>query len=104
MNKLLMNPQQKLLHLLDRPLTMILGAVGIVLVPALAFASQGQGVPAIFGIRGEFILFALTLIGVAIFHKKTMYVALIGLASILIFKLLSITGFSLFNHLFGHGH
>jgi Na+/H+ antiporter NhaD/arsenite permease-like protein len=104
MKELLTNPLLKLIHLLNRPLTLILGALAIVLGPALAFASEGQGAPAVFGIRGEFILFALTLIGVAVFHKKTMYVALIGLASILIFKLLSITGFSLFNHLFGHGH
>ena len=42
--------------------------------------------PAIAGIRIEFILFALTLIGVAVFHHKTMYVALTGLAAILIVK------------------
>jgi hypothetical protein len=104
MNQLLMKPLQRIIHILNRPLTLILGALGIVLVPALAFASQGQGAPAILGIRIEFILFAMALIGVAVFHKKTMYVALIGLASILIFKFLFISGFSIFHHLFGHGH
>jgi len=99
-----MNPLQKLIRILNRPLTIFLAASGILFVPALAFASQGQGAPAIFGIRIEFILFALALIGVAVFHKKTMYVALIGLASILIFKFLFISGFSIFHHLFGHGH
>jgi len=99
-----MNIFQKLIRILNRPLTVSLGALGIVLAPALAFAAQGEGGPAIFGIRIEFILFALTLVGVAVFHKKTMYVALTGLAAILIFKFLFISGFSLFHHLFGHGH
>ena len=103
MNHLSKIPLQKLSHIVNRPLITALGALGIVLAPALAFAAQGQGVPAILGIRGEFILFALTLIGVAVFHRKTMYVALIGLASILIFKFLFMSGFSLSHHLFGHG-
>jgi len=45
-----------------------------------------HGVPEIFGIRIEFILFALTLVGVALFHNKTMVVALIGLAVISLTK------------------
>ena len=104
MNEVLVKPFQKLIYILIRPLTIILSASCIVLTPALAFASQGEGAPAVFGIRIEFILFALTLIGVAVFHRKTMYVALIGLASILLFKFLFISGFSLYHHLFGHGH
>lgn len=63
------------------------------------FASSGSA-PALAGIRIEFVLFALTLIGVALFHHKTMYVALIGLASILIFKYL-FTDFSAIDHLVG---
>ncbi|MFN0276039.1 MAG: SLC13 family permease [Chitinophagales bacterium] len=47
----------------------------------------------LFGIPLEFILFGLTLVGVAVFHNKTLLVALCGLASILILKL----GFSDFN-------
>ncbi len=62
-------------------------------------ASDGI-MPAISGIRLEFILFALTLIGVAVFHHKTMYVALCGLASILIAKYL-FTDFSLAEHIIG---
>ena len=38
------------------------------------------------GIPIEFILFALTLVGVALFHTATMQVALIGLGSILLYK------------------
>ncbi len=56
--------------------------------PLLTFASGGSTDPITFsGIPLEFILFALTLLGVAIFHKYTLRVALIGLTSILILKL-----------------
>lgn len=44
------------------------------------------------GIPTEFILFALTLLGVALFHNQTFYVALTGLASITLYKLI-FTGF-----------
>ena len=44
------------------------------------------------GIQIELILFALTLLGVALFHHQTFYVALTGLVSISIYKLL-FTGF-----------
>jgi Na+/H+ antiporter NhaD/arsenite permease-like protein len=49
----------------------------------------------------EFILFALTLIGVAIFHKHTMYVALAGLFSILVFKYIVFSDFSFYLHVVG---
>jgi hypothetical protein len=52
----------------------------------------------------EFIIFALTLIGVAVFHRQTMYVALAGLAAVLVAKFLLIPEFSLYHHLFGGGH
>jgi len=61
-----------------------------------------QIVPLIFGIRPEFILFALTLLGVALFHRYTLIVAIIGLVSILAFKFLFIPSFNLSEHLFGH--
>ena len=46
----------------------------------------------VFGIPVDFILFGLTLIGVAIFHHKTLQVALTGLAAIVLYKLV-FTGF-----------
>lgn len=49
------------------------------------------------GIDLAFILFALTLVGVAVFHHKTMQVALVGLALILSYKLL-FTNFNLTEH------
>ena len=45
-----------------------------------------------FGIPIEFILFALTLLGVALFHRHTLPVALIGLGAIVIYKV-GFTGF-----------
>ena len=44
------------------------------------------------GIPVDFILFALTLLGVALFHHHTLYVALTGLAAISIYKII-FTGF-----------
>jgi hypothetical protein len=62
-------------------------------------------IPHIGPVRLEFILFALTLVGVALFHTKTMWVALGGLASVLIFKWIFLPDFSLFTHILGgHGH
>ena len=46
----------------------------------------------LFGIPVDFILFGLTLLGVAVFHHKTLQVALTGLAAVTVYKLL-FTGF-----------
>src|SRR5438132_5505078 len=48
--------------------------------------------PAIFGIPIDFIPFGLTLLCVAVFHHHTMRVALVGLATISIYKI-AFTGF-----------
>ncbi len=53
---------------------------------------------AIVGIPVEFILFALTLLGVALFHGQTLYVALAGMIAIALFKL-GFTDFSMAKHL-----
>jgi Na+/H+ antiporter NhaD/arsenite permease-like protein len=52
----------------------------------IAAACAALGVPI------DFVLFGLTLAGVALFHHHTLYVALIGLAAIVIYKL-GFTGF-----------
>jgi Na+/H+ antiporter NhaD/arsenite permease-like protein len=46
----------------------------------------------LFGIPVDFILFGLTLLGVAVFHHHTLRVALTGLAAIILYKL-AFTGF-----------
>lgn len=59
---------------------------------------------AINGIRIEFVFFALTLLGVALFHHHTLKVALTGVVVITGFKLL-FTDFDVVGHLVGgHGH
>jgi Na+/H+ antiporter NhaD/arsenite permease-like protein len=60
------------------------------LLPASAFAADG--LPTLGGIPIDFILFGLTLLGVALFHHATLYVALTGLATITLYKIM-FTGF-----------
>ena len=70
----------------------ILGALAL---PAAAATAPGIAAVTpvyVFGIPVDFILFALTLIGVAVFHHKTLEVALTGLAAIVVYKLI-FTGF-----------
>src|ERR1700712_1041192 len=57
----------------------------------------------IFGIPVDFILFALTLLGVALFHHHTLPVALTGLSAIIIYKVI-FTGFKYGAGLSGLGH
>ena len=57
--------------------------------PTLALAAEG---PAIAGIPVDFILFAAVLLGVALFHHYVLPVALAGLATISLYKIL-VTGF-----------
>jgi Na+/H+ antiporter NhaD/arsenite permease-like protein len=56
----------------------------------------------LFGIPVDFMLFALTLLGVALFHHHTLRVALIGLATIIVYKL-AFTGFKTGTGLTGLG-
>jgi Na+/H+ antiporter NhaD/arsenite permease-like protein len=72
----------------------VAGASVVVFSAAAARAASGSAAEPVFvfGIPVDFILFALTLIGVALFHHKTLQVALAGLAAILVYKL-AFTGF-----------
>ena len=65
-------------------------AIVLAILPQIAAAASEP--PAVLGIPVDFILFALTLLGVALFHHYTLRVALIGLATITVYKLL-FTGF-----------
>lgn len=62
--------------------------------PASAAASAGAAPEPIYilGIPVDFVLFGLTLLGVALFHHHTLYVSLTGLAVITAYKL-TFTGF-----------
>jgi len=69
-------------------------------LPVSLFASDGRP-PAIGPIRVEFIIFGLILLGVALFHRQTFRVAVIGLTVLLTFKLVFVPGFHLMGHIFG---
>ena len=62
------------------------------LLAILPCAAQAAEAPTVAGIPVDFILFALTLLGVALFHSHTLLVGLTGLATISLYKLL-FTGF-----------
>jgi Na+/H+ antiporter NhaD/arsenite permease-like protein len=72
----------------------------LLLLPASLFASGSQ-VPSLGPVRVEFIIFGLILAGVAIFHKHTFRVAVIGLTVLLLFKFIFDPGFHMLEHLFG---
>ena len=57
----------------------------LLLLPASAFAAGN--LPSVAGIPVDFILFGLTLLGVALFHHATLYVALTGLVTISLYKI-----------------
>ena len=60
-------------------------------IASSAFAVAPEG-PLIFGIPLDFVLFGLTLLGVALFHQHTLRVALAGSVTIAIYKIV-FTGF-----------
>src|SRR6476620_1103040 len=81
------------------PRLLLAAAVALPLIlfanPAAAASTTGQysAQPVyLFGIPVDFILFCLTLLGVAVFHHKTLEVALTGLVAVTIYKIL-FTGF-----------
>lgn len=86
--------------------TLIFGRKKILLLllflfsPAFLFAAGGV-VPSIGPVRVEFIIFGLILLGVALLHNQTFWVAVCGLAVLLIFKLVFDPGFHLYEHVFG---
>jgi Na+/H+ antiporter NhaD/arsenite permease-like protein len=72
----------------------------LLISPLMTFASAGEP-PSIGPIRVEFIIFGLILLGVALFHNQTFWVAITGLSVLLIFKFIFDPGFHFFEHMFG---
>jgi Na+/H+ antiporter NhaD/arsenite permease-like protein len=70
------------------------------LVPLAANATGGK-VPSLGPVRVEFIIFGLILLGVALIHKQTFRVAVIGLSVLLVFKFIFDPGFNFMEHVFG---
>ena len=73
---------------------------GFLLFPAQALATDSS-MPTLGGVRLEFMLFAVTLLGVALLHHYTMWVSLVGLTAIVASKYLWLHDFSLAQHLLG---
>ncbi|CAM9917500.1 unnamed protein product, partial [Phaeothamnion confervicola] len=65
----------------------------LIALPAHAAANGSLELPALFGIPVDFILFAATLLGVALFHHHTLRVAVWGLAMVVVYKFI-FTGFN----------
>ena len=78
--------------------------LSVFILPVVCFAADITDPITFLGIRIEFILFALVLTGVALFHNHTFWVALTGLAVILTYKLLFDPAFNTFEHFFGKNH
>jgi len=76
----------------------IAGLAAMAAVVALAKLAGGTQ-PELFGVRAEFLLFGLTLLGVALLHHRTFEVAVTGLGFILLLKLLCVPDFSLGIHI-----
>lgn len=72
-----------------------------IFIPYMAFAEGGINSFSIGGIRIEFFLFGLTLVGVAVFHRQTFWVALSGLMVIVLYKLIFVSGYPFAEHFFG---
>jgi len=73
----------------------------LILLSPVTLLAAGGNIPAIGPVRVEFIIFGLILLGVALFHKQTFWVAVIGLAVLLTFKFIFDPAFNLGEHLFG---
>src|ERR1035437_5402230 len=69
----------------------------MIMLPLAVSASSGK-VPSIGPIRVEFIIFGLILVGVALLHKQTFWVAVTGLTVLLIFKFVFDPGFHFMEH------
>ena len=75
--------------------------VGLAAMACLvAHGAFADDAPQLFGLRTEFLLFALTLFGVALLHERTLEVAVSGLGAIVLLKFLAFgSAFDLPGHL-----
>ena len=84
-----------------RNLLTLAGLLLLSCTPALA-ADEMFTRTAVFGVRYEMIIFALMLVGVAIFYTKTRQVAILGLLALCFYKYEFSDGFSVITKLFGY--
>lgn len=74
--------------------------LAFLITPVMLLGAGGE-VPMLGPVRVEFIIFGFILLGVALFHKQTFWVAITGLTLLLIFKFAFDPGFHLMEHMFG---
>lgn len=84
---------------MSKNIGIIIGLFAVACIYLLSWLDGGTSGPIVFGFRAEFFLFALTLIGVALFHHHVLEVALSGLVSILILKFAFVPNFDLVEHI-----
>jgi Na+/H+ antiporter NhaD/arsenite permease-like protein len=85
--------ERKMMKKLGMPVGAAASALLLLLLGCnTANAAPATSLPSVGGIPVDFILFGLTLLGVALFHHHTLRVALIGLVTITLYKLI-FTGF-----------
>lgn len=91
-------------NILTRPAYRILKKTfllfSFLIISLTASASDGN-VPSIGPVRVEFIIFGFILLGVALLHKQTFWVAVTGLTVLLLFKFVFDSGFNITEHMFG---
>jgi Na+/H+ antiporter NhaD/arsenite permease-like protein len=75
-----------------------IGVFAMAALVAVGAFMNGPVGPVLLGIREEFLLFGLTLLGVALFHDRTLEVAATGLLAIILLKLETAPDFSLGAH------
>lgn len=77
----------------------IFSGISVIVLIYIVTIVNSTNTPQFFEIRSEFLLFGLTLLGVAILHDYTLEVALTGLVSIIGIKLLFLPEFNIISHL-----
>jgi Na+/H+ antiporter NhaD/arsenite permease-like protein len=73
----------------------------LILLFPLSLSAASSAVPSLGPVRFEFLIFGLILLGVALFHKQTFRVAVIGLTVLLAFKFIFDPEFNIIRHFFG---
>ena len=72
---------------ISKSIVAILGIFAIFCIfVAVMLGGTVAGEPRVPALRAEFLIFAITLIGVSIFHHQTLYVSLVGLVSVVLMK------------------
>jgi Na+/H+ antiporter NhaD/arsenite permease-like protein len=92
--------RNSILHAISNIPKRVFFFIVLIMLPLVVSASPGK-VPSVGPVRVEFIIFGLILVGVALLHKQTFWVAVTGLTVLMIFKFVFDPGFHFMEHVFG---